>query len=261
MTVTRKARRIGLRGSRGVTLTELLVVLAILGLLATIAIPVYVNKMEQAKFKVAVEECEEIAQAEQACAIIHGFYVPLQLLDNIPVNQSNQSFADDLDNEDLNNMYLVDAFVDVDKQRTGTQKRLADFNADKRVGLLYYNWNGPFLNPTRVFVPPNEETSQFLQTATGVRRDFPLDPWGHPYRLYSPIGVVGSDAIVSNPTDADYDNDTFSNGVVTNNDDRFDVFAIVSFGPDGEPQEDQDDEPDIVYTFGHVVNETAYRAW
>src|SRR3990170_2792993 len=92
-----------IRTQGGVTLTELLVVLLIISLLSTIAIPVYVTRAENAKVNTARQETREIAQAEEQCAIIHGFYVPLQILDDLitdnATRQPNQT--DDFANENL----------------------------------------------------------------------------------------------------------------------------------------------------------------
>ncbi len=252
---------------RGVTLTELLVVLAIIGLLSTIAIPVYVNKMEQAKWKTAAQECKEISEAEQACAIIHSYYFPIQLLDNIPNNTNNPAYADDLDNEDENSVYIIDAFQDANTQLNPPagrpelgQKTLSNRSDYPRVAKMYDHWNGPFLNPSRVFVYPGQSSEQQFQNATQVARDFPLDPWGNPYRFYSPLGIIGTGAYAARTVD-DYNSADFSNGRLTTDDDRFDRFAIVSYGPDGLPKESESDEDDIIYKFGHVVNESAYMAW
>ena len=91
---------------------------------------------------------------------------------------------------------------------------------------------------------------------TDRRRDFPLDPWGRPYRMYSSIGIVGTGALGDN-----YNSDTFSNGHLTENDDRFDRYAIVSFGPNGKSDTyigATELKDDIVYYFGGAISETRY---
>ena len=68
----------------GVTLTELLVVLVIVALMATLAVPVAINRAQQSKVTAARADAKMLAEAEEICAMIHGFYVPLQVLDDVP---------------------------------------------------------------------------------------------------------------------------------------------------------------------------------
>lgn len=252
-------KRISIRKNAGVTLTELLVVLAIIGLLATIAVPVYVNRAEQAKLRVAQEECRSIAQAEEACALAHGFYVPIQLLDDVP--ETDETDADSINNES-DQIYVIDAGISVDAQEA-SQPQLGDTDSNQKINNMINFWQGPFLNPTRVWYDASRYQNPWDPSMSNVdiRRDFPTDPWNVPYRMYSPIGIVGTNALAEN-----FNTDAFSDGNLTPNDDRFDRFAIVSFGPDGISDTDSRKsatapDDDIVYYFGTVVSETAYRLW
>ncbi len=243
----------------GVTLTELLVVLAIIGLLATIAVPVYINRSEQAKVRIARQECQEIAKAEDICAMTHGFYVPIQMLDDVPI--SNEADADSIDKEP-DSIYLIDSGIPATTQ-VNQQPQLGDRGTNTKVANLYYYWQGPFLNPTRVWYDPTRFDSAWDpdMSTTDRRQDYPIDPWGQPYRLYSDIGIIGTGATGSN-----YASTSFSDGRLTTVDDRFDRFAVVSFGPDGLRDTDPGrnvaaPSDDIVYYFGTVATETAYRLW
>ena len=95
-------------------------------------------------------------------------------------------------------------------------------------------------------------------TSTQVMNDHPLDPWGQPYRFYSPIGLIGSNASTSTPSS--WNTNSFSDGRLTSSDDRFDRYAIVSFGPDGEADSSSNADDDIIYYFGVVVSETTFNA-
>jgi len=267
---------------RAVTLTELLVVLVIISLLATVAVPVYVNKVEQAKISTARMEVREIAHAQEQCALIHGFYVPLQVLDNliydVDTHSSGNPRTDDMENEDQD-IYLIVATRSVELQYGGDQLRLRDWEGVNRhpmVQNLYTKWAGPFLNPQRVAfgeeIQRNLLTSAEENEATSL--DFPLDPWGNPYRFYSPIGIIGSDALTEHlPVGAPGDKPSgswtnFSNGQLTQNDDRFDRFAIVSFGPNmrtdaqgGGTGFTDTDSDDIVFLFGAQFTESSFRAF
>ena len=246
-----------IRNNKGVTLTELLVVLAIVGLLATVAVPVYVNRAEQAKIKVAQEECRAIAQAQEACAILHGFYVPIQLLDDVPETRDTSN-ADSINNEP-GSIYLIDVGLDAYTQRT-SQPQLNNVDENPKVASIRYFWQGPFLNPSRVWFDPSryDNAHDERMNSTDRRRDYPIDPWGNPYRMYSPIGVVGSGALGTS-----YNQDSFSDGNLTSNDNRFDRYAIVSWGPDGMYDTDPgrssaSRRDDIVHYFGTVINESSY---
>jgi prepilin-type N-terminal cleavage/methylation domain-containing protein len=240
---------------RGVTLTELLVVLAIIGLLSTIAIPVYLTRMEGARIRTAQAELQEIANAEEICALYHGFYVPLQLLDNVAeednVGRTTNPPADAFWNETPGNIYLVDPYRRATAQAGSGQWRLSDTNI-QRVADLRNAWQGPFLNAQRVYLPPDITRAY---TSEQVRRDFPLDPWGQPYRFFSPIGPIGQNWYQTDPVAQN--NDGFSDGRILNDssNDPFDRYAIVSFGPNGALDDPFDQfGDDITYQFGMVFS-------
>jgi prepilin-type N-terminal cleavage/methylation domain-containing protein len=248
------------QNTKAVTLTELLVVLAIIGLLSTIAIPVYVNRVEQAKYRVAQQEVAEIAQAQEICGASHGFYVPLQMLDDLPddVNVSSTARDDDLQQE--NDLYIIDLAVPIDEQLTA-QKRLSDRTTDPKVANLYDYWLGPFLNPQRVYIGDAVTNDpQQIQT-TIIHLDYPLDPWGTPYRFYSSLGIIGTNASAdTNVTPGSLGNLSFGDGALTTSDDRFDRFAIVSYGPDRVSDSTTTTSPDdLIYHFGMLFTESTYR--
>lgn len=242
----------------GVTLTELIVVLAIVSLLATLAVPVVINRAREARIAVARSEVQSLAQGEEICGIEHGFYVPLQMLDNIPYVQTGRdgSRTDDIVN-DINGNYVELISVDINsaQQIANGQPQLDTGQAVS--DTLETDWKGPFTQPQRVFKFPGAAPSPQVE-----RFDHPLDPWGNAYRLYSPEGIVGS-SVGTNPsgapaTNGDMNIPSFSNGNLSNVDDRFDRYAVVSFGPNGvsdgiNPGTDADD---IVYLFGTLVRRT-----
>jgi type II secretory pathway pseudopilin PulG len=229
----------------GGILTDTLVVVAAIALLTAIAIPVYLNRDERAKIDQATAEIESLALAQIAAAEAHGFYVPLQMLDDLAVREASRSSrTDDIGNEPKS-IRLIDP-----ANPSGTQLLLTADNP--RVKDLLANWKGPFYESKRVYMTTSDG-SIYPEKADGaaIMRDYPLDPWGTPYRFYSPSGMIGSSATSESP--ADLDSDAFSDGAITTHDDRFDSFAIVSFGPDGKsasavsnPEQQNDD---IIYLF------------
>lgn len=84
-TVARRVRR-GVRrvlvDRRGFTLVEMLIVLAIIGILAAIAVPSFSKVTESAKRKACQENIRTIETAAKAYAADHGGTYPAKLDDN-----------------------------------------------------------------------------------------------------------------------------------------------------------------------------------
>lgn len=253
------------RAMRAVTLTELLVVLAIISLLATIAVPVFVQKTHQARIATARMEVREIAMAQDMVAMTHGYYVPIHILDNVPnvnVGGSGTEHDNFSDYPNPSGIYVIDPFVDV-SQQAGSQEDFAVGSADPndRVARMINFWQGPFLNPTRVYTGGDTVNDPQDLTQQQVSYDFVLDPWGRPYRFYSPVGIIST--FPHTTTTPSSSNNSIDNGFINQNqDDRFDRFAIVSFGANGLSDSEtlQQFDDDIFYQFGPVANETAFNS-
>jgi type II secretory pathway pseudopilin PulG len=237
----------------GTTLTELLVVLVIISLLSTIAVPVYVGHAERARRAVAIQETRELAHAMETVGALHGFYVPLQVLDDLPGGTQATEVQDPQSSDaigDESEISLVE-FTNTLLALNNNQPRISD--DDIRVNRMVNEWQGPFINFQRFYIV---DSSNPDLTGNNGRFDFPLDPWGRPYRLYSPLGHVGSGAVTPTVNGRIASPSNFSDGVVTTAGSFVDRFAVVSFGPDGEPPANptiispNDDE--IFYTFGTI---------
>lgn len=257
------------RNTAGVTLTELLVVLLIIAILATIAVPVYLNRVETARIRTAQAEVRELAVAEDMVAAVHGFYVPLQTLDDVIEPEAGvvDQDADTIDNEPTN-LYLYKVGLPPEAQLAGTnQRQLNRTDTDNDVATMIDNWQGPFINFNRFFkglTADNRQKTNIVDSDPDeVSRDFPLDPWGQPYRIFGPLGILGNDA---------FEPDSFTLWNVDNKfdlaqqnrsteQDPYDRFAIVSYGPNQIPNRSIDqvgEGDDIVYLFGFVASETQY---
>jgi len=268
--------------SRGLTLTELLAVMMIISLLATIAVPVYVARQEDARIRVAQGECREIAMAEETVATMHGFYVPFQLLDELPARSDNLSAVGEerIDQHEFvgggaqdTNIFLIIPTILVDQQ-IGRQYTLADGRANAAtnplVRKLITDWSGPFITWHRFWFNPTGRNGSAgydgpsdpqYRNSSDLFRDFPLDPWGNPYRFYSPVGIIGTgNDELGNDFDFETPNQSFSNGELRNmrgslEGDRFQRYAVVSYGRDGLSDYDPNNvglnlSNDIYYEFG-----------
>lgn len=222
-----------IRSQRAVTLTELLVVLAIISLLATVAVPVYLSQIQRARIATAQFEVRQISEALQQCAIVHGFYVPIHILDNVPNQPSGSTVGgtqrDDFDviGGGLGSLGVIDAFRNLETITSGSQLNLG--STDDRVEKLISGWQGPFLNPKRVKyvgeVPTVIGSGTFFE-------DLVVDPWGNPYRFYTDLGLsssAGTPAASGDQIVLTMDDNRISS-VEAN---RFDRYAVVSYGPDG----------------------------
>lgn len=242
-------RRYTHKPNRGLTLTELLVVMVIIGLLSTVAIPVYVNRMEEARVKICQAEERELAQAEEQCALLHGFYVPLQMLDDRPTIQGLTSTGDIIDRE-IQSIRVINPLVRPEVQ-IGNQVTLGDgFNGNNaRVREMVRHWGGPFLTPQRVYTGDEDPKDPGFENTLMAQLDFPLDPWGQPYRFYSPIGIIGSNASTLNLINLQVG---FSDGTLTQIDDRdLERYAIISYGRDNLPETGVGAiRDDIIHLFG-----------
>jgi len=260
---------------RGVTLTELLVVLVIVAILATIAVPVYLNRVETARYRTAQAETRELAQAMEICGAIHGMYVPLQMLDDVATVQALRDvYTDDLANEPQT-LYLFDVAIPPLQQLSPNQPQLRDglvgaTNYNQKVADMISQWQGPFVNFNRFFMGWDSANNAQIRSVVDssseqVSRDFPLDPWGQPYRLFSPLGITGQTAwdgnTPSSPQEWDTDGkfDMFLSNL-SGDQDPYDRWAIVSFGPNrvADSFTNVNEADDIVHFFGYVATETRY---
>jgi len=272
---------------RALTMLELLVVLAIIGLLATLAVPAYLNHLDQARKTAAYTEAKQLAEALQACGFRHGFFVPLQVLDDVAPADDALDY-DDLGNSEraFGDIFLIDVGVPLDDQTASQSRlswRLSGVDFKQRIRDLYEAWNGPFITIKRNWAGQDSrqvDLNQALSDATRAR-DWPLDPWGNPYRLYSPLGIVGTDAHWDLRDPASYyaalDSTSFGDGRLLTGPGpnegfyQLDQYAVVSYGPDGVEgtitlaagsaaiADNRND--DILYLFGAVPNDFTYRIY
>lgn len=165
-----------------------------------------------AKVTAALAAMAGLAQAEEMCALDTGFYVSLETLNDVDFRPSQPPYYDYL-NEGGGTWVI--------RPSRGL------FETTRRDLLAaFLKWKGPYTN----------FNSGVQQGTTPYDEGTPLDPWGQPYYLYSPLGLVRGDT-----------------GRITmeNWRDTFDRWRIVSSGPDGTPATPDD----LTYAFGGGITD------
>ena len=226
--------------TRGHLVIETLGIMTVITLLVAVAVPSYWNQSSTAQIAQAKADIQELAQAQLNAAEQYGYYLPLQLLDNASETRSERT--DSIANES-ETIALVDPSGDLETQAESPQL-LAGGAAHPLAA-----WSGPLAQVKRVYLAGQGDSFDVASLdPSALRRDYPVDPWGNPYRFYSPMGLIGTRAGES--TIEARDSDGFSDGRLTSTDDRFDTFAIVSFGPDGQSDAATDTDDDLIFLLG-----------
>jgi type II secretory pathway pseudopilin PulG len=221
----------------GDTLIDALVVLVVVGFLSLAATLSYRGDREEARLGQAQADLEALAAAQAKMAELFGVYLPLQVLDDTASDLAVPDHGRDRFSLKPETLRAIDVHAAADSQ-IGAQPRLADRIAQ---------WNGPYHQPKRIYVGGTLEDLPNVESldADAIRRDWPLDPWGNPYRFYSPIGIIGTEAAKTDPSALEQEG--FSDGILTTEDDRFDRYAIVSYGPDGLSDSVFGGDDDVIY--------------
>ena len=165
-----------------------------------------------AKETAALAAMAGLAQAEEMCALDTGFYVTLETLNDVNFRPSQPPYYDYL-NEGGGTWVI--------RPSRGL------FETTRRDLLAaFLKWKGPYTN----------FNGGVQQGSTPYDEGTPLDPWGQPYYLYSPLGLVRGDT-----------------GRITMEGwrDSFDRWRIVSSGPDGTPATPDD----LGYFFGGGITD------
>lgn len=253
------------------TLTELLVVVVVISLLATIAVPVYTNQAAKARLALTLSEEKEIAEAEQHVAIDIGYYVRLYALndgftgDTIPNCSLDSKLGGVYDNGITNAINSLQIYHRSSEIFLSTDNGLPPTNGIALFAQLIKNetgfgWDGPYLNWHR-------DRNQ---------NDWPDDPWGNDYMLFTVDGAIYAPPDSSDPfryfplTGAivigqgpEFEVSPIGGGVSTvtvtrrfNTGRLFDKPTILSLGPNGLPGNGTNDTndgygqgDDIFYSF------------
>lgn len=234
---------------KGFTLPELLAVVAIIAVLSAILIPTLSRRLDKSRTAAALQDMKALAQAQETCNAVFGYYVALRVLNAYPVPREGLSAGDDASIQRYDQTYLIDSNRNPIDQE-GDQRTFMDIaNTYLNPVDFWEKWPGPFINFQRYHGKGDDNIP--------ARFDSPLDPWGNPYRFFSPIGRIGLSR------GRNFSEETFDNGQLTTQDNYFGRYAIVSYGKnrefDIERFESVQGIDDLFYTFGHYTSETVYR--
>ncbi len=164
---------------RGFTMIELIAVIVILSILTFIVTATFSKRNDEAKKTAALHEMRQIADAEKQVEIQYGYFVPLTVLDDLPVAPASVSNADVIG--DHANFLIVDpatgANPDLDAVRN-IRDMLAGRSTLSTDTIFSGRWKGPYLE--------YQAGRKYNDGVLGA--DIPTDPWGGPYRFLSKDG-------------------------------------------------------------------------
>lgn len=212
----------------GFSIVEVIVVMAIIGVLTLILVPVVSNRVREARIKAAETDIEHIAAAMERVAVDTNYMFRFYVLDDVIGGDATDNETPSLDivdgtyDEALNsnngkNIFIrTDTFIfDLNFATIFDDQFASNISGNE----TKFGWNGPYINWQR---DVNDN-------------DWPDDPWGHDYLLFGPAGGLG-------PYDADFQLSGVQYGAGTTASGSWSAFAnifdrgvILSVGPDGMP--------------------------
>lgn len=224
----------------GFTIVEVIITFIIIGILATILIPVLADRSRQARIRACEADLQNIADALERAAIDTGYFYRIYALDDIgtggdgiAATDSDDVYETISDNEITTNnwyengeeIFILVATSDYAANQTALFRRLTDNETS-------FGWSGPYIN--------------WIRDANN--NDWPDDPWGNDYLFFTRAGALyppqlDPDGTGNNPpftTDfSDGFTETFPADLFTNVTidaiDQFDRPTVLSLGPDGLP--------------------------
>ncbi len=182
------------RHTRGVTMTELLVVVVVVALLATLAVPVYTNQAAKARVATTQMEMKQLAESMQRVAMDTGYYIRLYALndgftgDAVPNAAAASRLGGVADNGITNQIDNSQIYHRSDEIFLSTEMGLPPANGIALFQQLVRNetnfgWDGPYINWHRDV----------------NNNDWPDDPWGNDYIFFSFYGATFPPPDPSNP--------------------------------------------------------------
>ncbi len=218
------------RPTKGFSIIEIIVTMAIIGILVLILVPVVSNRSQTARLRATEQDLEHLANAEERAGIDTNYYYRFYVLNDV-------IGGDNVANDPTNSLEKIDGtrdealvttvrpnfgqnfFIDLSTQKMSTNyaNLWVQFSTNETT-FGAGGWNGPYLNWHRDI----------------NKNDWPDDPWGNDYIIFSKAGGMG-------PNDTDFSINTVTIGTLnapvtfTQRADLFDRFVILSLGPNGKP--------------------------
>jgi general secretion pathway protein G len=223
----------------GFTIMEVLIAVMIIGILATILIPVLTSRAKDARVAACESEIQTLVEAEKSAAISVGYLLRLYVLNDLPGRGKGissyapggvDSVADEQWNVAPNATVSHPTYMFIDlTTNLPLSTAVAEAQYAKILRESMYGWKGPFCTFKRD--EKNVEESEPEWGTVGPVPThilgIPNDPWGNDYLLFvrggiilEPMGVF-TEAVVSNGV-------SYPANV-------FDRPTILSLGPDGMP--------------------------
>lgn len=222
---------------RGFTAIEIAMVAAVIAILSLIVLPIFRNRVEDAKIAAAQADLNALMKAQQIVKADIDAYARLEDLDNIAQNGFTSNPPGGVTKE-------VPFFKYITPRPTtnpdpASRHVMTTQNERNQLAGTAENpvWRGPYiafqrsitygelrapasgLNPALRYSGGGGDYAAIQDRPGGVATDsddnrIPVDPWGNPYLFFPPNG---------NPTDPANTNGGYSSAV------------IYSMGPDGQP--------------------------
>jgi prepilin-type N-terminal cleavage/methylation domain-containing protein len=233
--------------ARGFSIIELLVAIIIIGILATILIPIVANRSDQARRARAESDLERIGDALERAAIDTAFYPRLFMLDDTsgigadttPFTRTGSQAQIIQDSRQYNNVRSYNGatwhqnvnqlFVDPATGELVTSAQGFVLRNQMETNETEFNWNGPYIT-----FQDDENFYQTFGDTVPLPDQMPDDPWGNNYLLFTREGFVlePDGVLITSGTALMPPNTT---GAIAAPVDVFDRLTIVSLGPNGLP--------------------------
>lgn len=224
------------RNNSAFTIVEIVVGVIIIGILASILIPVLISQSDKAKIASAKRDLQEIANAQERAALDLGYYLRLYALDDVEggdgiglggANDIVDGIADEQYNQIFANptrMFLRTAPADQGFLNAAVADDFYRQIAFVTTPESAFRWAGPYYNIH------NDETPEESDGTSLIRHlhDIPNDPWGNDYLLFTRRGVVRE------PEGVILDNGLASTAGYPETQ-VFDRPTVLSLGPNGLP--------------------------
>lgn len=224
----------------GFSIIELLIAIIIIGILVTILIPVVSNRSEDAKVARAVQDLENLANAQERLAVDTGYIGRLYILNDVPggdgipfqrpLNPSD--IIDGLRDHGLaGELYGNGRYLFVDPMAGNLVTGVEGDQAWLRIQTneTAFGWRGPYVNWQR--------DNNFAFNSEIGPDGIPDDPWGNNYLLFTPLGLVDDiQGLVLSTAQFPFPSNN-PGGLPSQTYDcrRFDRPTLLSLGPNGVP--------------------------